>query len=225
MENASKALIMAGGVLIALLVIGALILMLNNLSSYQEAGIQNTKEAQVIEFNNQYETYNRKNVRGSDIVSLINRIIDYNNRKSQEGYQQMNIKVTLSQLSKFAYNPTDIKLIKSVYTQNNLTDLVGILNNTNTPKGLENKYEEKYIRQLSAEISQVFDINKGVENTKKLLPKDISYYGGIDQIKKDASVYYEYSQFKRAYFDCTKVDYNNVGRVINMEFVFTGKFN
>ncbi len=33
MENASKALIMAGSVLIALLIIGALILMFNNLSN------------------------------------------------------------------------------------------------------------------------------------------------------------------------------------------------
>ena len=35
MENASKALIMAGGVMIALLIIGSLLLMFNNLSSYQ----------------------------------------------------------------------------------------------------------------------------------------------------------------------------------------------
>ena len=37
MENASKALIMAGGILIALLVLGALLLMINNLSDYQKS--------------------------------------------------------------------------------------------------------------------------------------------------------------------------------------------
>ena len=61
MENASKALIMAASVLIALMIIGALILMFNGLSSYQEVGQQNTREDQVIAFNSQFETYNRKN--------------------------------------------------------------------------------------------------------------------------------------------------------------------
>lgn len=85
MENASKALIMAGSVLIALLIIGALLLMFNNLSSYQETDTQTTREAQIIEFNNQYETYNRNNVRGSDLYSLFSRVVDYNRRKSTKG--------------------------------------------------------------------------------------------------------------------------------------------
>lgn len=85
MENASKALVMAGSVLIALLIIGALLLMFNNLSSYQGAGTQETRETQVIEFNNQFETFNRKNVRGSDLYSLLNKVVDYNRRKSTKG--------------------------------------------------------------------------------------------------------------------------------------------
>ena len=36
MENASKALIMAGSVLIALMIIGALLLMFNSISNYQQ---------------------------------------------------------------------------------------------------------------------------------------------------------------------------------------------
>ena len=56
MENASKALIMAGSVLIALMIIGALLLMINNLSSYQETDTKTARDAQVVEFNNQYET-------------------------------------------------------------------------------------------------------------------------------------------------------------------------
>ena len=83
MENASKALIMAGSVLIALMIIGALLLMFNNLSSYQNTNNDNEMQAQIIEFNNQYETYNRDDVRGSDLYSLLNKVIDYNRRKSE----------------------------------------------------------------------------------------------------------------------------------------------
>ena len=72
MENASKALIMAGSVLIALMIIGALVLMFSNLTSYQETNTRSTRSAQITEFNNQFETYNRKDVRGSDLYSLLN---------------------------------------------------------------------------------------------------------------------------------------------------------
>ena len=85
MENASKALVMAGSILIGLLVLGALILLFNNLSSYQNADIQNTRQAQVVEFNNEFTTYIREDVRGNELYSLLNRIIDYNKRKTLEG--------------------------------------------------------------------------------------------------------------------------------------------
>ena len=101
MENASKALIMAGGVMIALLIIGSLLLMFNNLSSYQDTNIKETRTAQIIEFNNQFETYNRTDIRGSDLYSLLNKAADYNERKSIIGNEGKElsykpIKVTFS---------------------------------------------------------------------------------------------------------------------------------
>ena len=110
MENASKALIMAGSVLIAIVIIGALVLMFNNLNNYQQVNTQGDRDAQVVEFNNQYETYNRKNVRGSDLYSLLNRVVDYNRRKSEVGtegkdqgqylaYEPMTIRYTLDRKS------------------------------------------------------------------------------------------------------------------------------
>ena len=43
MENASKALLMAGGILIALLIIGALLLMFNQISTYKQSESSNQK--------------------------------------------------------------------------------------------------------------------------------------------------------------------------------------
>ena len=80
MENASKALIMAGSVLIALLVVGALVLMFSNLTSYQNSNEKATKDEQITKFNQEYSTYNRKDVRGNELYSLINRVVDYNRR-------------------------------------------------------------------------------------------------------------------------------------------------
>ena len=97
MENASKALLMAAGVLIALLTIGLLLYMFSSMSNTQKEGVQTARESQVIEFNNQFTSYMRDNIRGSDMISLINRVSDYNKRKgdnSEEKYQQFNITIT-----------------------------------------------------------------------------------------------------------------------------------
>ena len=57
MENATKALLIAAGVLIALVIVGAFMLMMSNLTDYQEKSYQSKADAQTTEFNNQYDTY------------------------------------------------------------------------------------------------------------------------------------------------------------------------
>lgn len=91
---------------------------------------------------------------------------------------------------------------------------------------------QKYCSQLSSEISNIQDIaDKGMSTsdiddyfaTNYKFPKKVSQYGGINQVLKDAKLYYEYVQFKRTYFNCTGTEYDNdTGRLIKMEFVCTG---
>ena len=198
MENASKALIMAGSVLIALMIIGALLLMFNNLSNYQKTETQNTREAQVIEFNNQYETYNRKNVRGSDLYSLLNRVVDYNRRKSSEGtgkddgqylaYQPMTITFDLDGKTDQFYAPT-VSSEDAAYTHlideegryeqsstvNQFEDSIG-----STIKILESKYGTDSLINLTTGLTKIFiadsstDVEKDVaiENFKKAYKKN-----------------------------------------------------
>lgn len=104
MENASKALLMAGEVLISIIIISALLLMFNGVSSYQQVSKQNEKEAEVIQFNNDYEAYNRKDVRGNDVYTLINRIVDYNRRRSTAGTGEKD------EGQYYAYTPITIKI-------------------------------------------------------------------------------------------------------------------
>ena len=78
MENASKALLMAAGVLMALIVIGAFLLMLNGLSDYQNKSEVSKEQQQLTAFNNQFYTYDRADLRGTDMLSLMNRLIVYN---------------------------------------------------------------------------------------------------------------------------------------------------
>ena len=85
MENASKALIMAGSILISIMVITLLVMGYNNLTETMNAKNDEDAVEQVTQFNKQYDVYYRNNLYGSDILSLANKVDDYNERQSKEG--------------------------------------------------------------------------------------------------------------------------------------------
>lgn len=103
MENATKALVIAGGVLISIIIISMLLLVVNSLTNYQELNTQQEETNALAAFNNQYIPYNRDDVRGNELLTLANKVIDYNERKSTEttnqnsdfltGYQPISLKI------------------------------------------------------------------------------------------------------------------------------------
>lgn len=251
MENASKALIIAGSVLIALIIIGALILMFSNLTAYQRNNTQTTREAQITEFNREYETYDRNNVRGSELYSLLNKVIDYNRRQSTEGtgwadqgkdinYEAMEIKFSLDNVSNnlIADNSKGKLLIKNnSYTVNKSNNSFenSIKNEIDR---LENTYGQDSLTNLTTNLTAIFISDRSQQSEKEKAVRDfnvaskkldISSFDEIDEdstIREDVYKYYEYIQFKRAYFNCTNVKYNSkTGRIISMEFEATGKLN
>lgn len=91
MENASKALLMAGGVLISLLVIGALVLMFGNLQDYQIKINASIDQEEIAKFNNEFEPYNKKDVTLTELKSVYNKIMN-NNALHPEYEIETNIK-------------------------------------------------------------------------------------------------------------------------------------
>ena len=247
MENASKALIMAGSVLIALMIIGALVLMFSNLTAYQETNTRSTRSAQVTEFNNQFETYNRTDVRGSELYSLLNRTIDYNRRQSTAGtgwadtgeelaFEPMTITFTIDRTKLSADGQN--RLI----TTNNYTISQNSNSFENSVKGtidsLENKYGQSSLTNLTTNLTNIFIADRASDQeklvavnnfnsaSKKITINNFSQIEEGSTIREEVYSYYEYIQFKRAHFDCKKVEYNNkTGRVTKMDFEFTGEFN
>ena len=49
--------------------------MFSNLTSYQNSNEKANKDEQITKFNQEYSTYNRKDVRGNELYSLINRVV------------------------------------------------------------------------------------------------------------------------------------------------------
>lgn len=99
MENATRALTMAGGILIALMILGALLLMFNNLSSYQNKNDASTKDSQIAEFNNQFEPYNKSNLTLMELKSVWNKI-QSNNSKHSEYFIETNINSIYANIDK-----------------------------------------------------------------------------------------------------------------------------
>lgn len=250
MENASKALIMAGSVLIALMILGALLLMFNNLNNYQNTESQNTREAQVVEFNNQYETYNRNNVRGSDLCSLLNRVAYYNRRKSTEGtgkndegqylaYEPMTIEFDFSgKQDQLKVGDKNNLIMQEKYSQSNRENQFEkyISSKIST---IEKNYGTDVIQKLATSVSKIYVDENASYKTKmnavlaynsikgeKLSIENDSINQSIKEInasKDDVYTYYEYMQFKRAYFNCESVEYSKkTGRITKMYFKFNG---
>ena len=243
MENASKALLIAGGVLISLMVISGLILVMRKVGDFQTANQDARLEKQTLEFNNIYESYNRKNIRGNEMVSLMNRVLDYNERKTAEGYTEMQVVFEISQDiidRNICFETPSVLINRTTYTEDEIDEIVGIPDQNHSEysvRGIENKYGQKYASQLASEISTIKDLRDDYQASRKTrseideefatkyrFPKKVSEYdGGINQMYEDAKLYYEYVQFKRAYFDCISTDYDDdTNRIIKMEFKCTG---
>ncbi len=88
MENASKALMIAGGVLVAIMVLSLAIFGYSKIRHYQEEKDASKKLEQVVEYNKKFDSYNKGVVTGYEIISLTNLAQDTNER--YEEYQEFN---------------------------------------------------------------------------------------------------------------------------------------
>ena len=94
MENASRALVMVGAVLIAILIMSLLVYFFTQ-PGKMYSSINEKKEAKILQnFNKQYESFNRNNLYGVDIISAMNKVLD--NNKQNEGYNNLQIEMQVT---------------------------------------------------------------------------------------------------------------------------------
>ena len=73
MENGSKALIMAGGILIAIIIIAVLTRTLGIVNSFQKAQLTEEEQAQLVKYNEQYTKYIGQYMYGTEIITIVNK--------------------------------------------------------------------------------------------------------------------------------------------------------
>lgn len=82
MENATKALIMAGAILIAILIISVGIIIFSSTKGVTEQQKEATELATIESYNNQFTKYCGDRVKGSTVKDLINYVATYNARNA-----------------------------------------------------------------------------------------------------------------------------------------------
>lgn len=237
MENASKALLMAGGILIALLIIGALLLMFNQIGDYEKGQQSNEKTSQLAQFNSDFERYTDDNgINGTDIISLINKVIDYNKKASNGGVTNsvdysITMSITVSGLDnfnkKYAYdkqNDSDSLFIHPTYTFSTNNSLKETLDKF---ASAENGISIENLKILSSIYDSKENQGDNISNIReKLLEINANEYKDwdgttqaptLDTIKK----YRQYSEFKTSTFVISRdPEYEN-GQIKNLYFKFS----
>ena len=224
MENASKALIMAGGMLIALLIIGALVLVFNQIGDYEKVQTSSKKSSQIADFNKELSKYSGDNVKGYDMITLINKAIDFNSKDGSTGEANSvdydkKITIELTNMKTFTnkYGVSGAMTLfkKSEYKNSELIDVIKQFNS------IQNKYNltVKQISTLSANYDSIAFTEKDKQNNpdkktiKELIGRDLS----ISQ--NEINQYREYSEFKNSTFKNTDMQYDGA-QIVSLKFEF-----
>ena len=84
MENATKALLMASGTLIGVMLVALMMYFFRSLSPFEETRQKTEETDQITAFNEEYTAYEKKLMYGVDLISVLNKA-NSNNEKYVAG--------------------------------------------------------------------------------------------------------------------------------------------
>ena len=219
---------MAGGILIALLVIGALVLMFNQLSYYQRTETDSEKTQQLADFNKEYLKYTYDDIKGYELISLVNKVIDYNIKEEVGNSVDYTKKITVVINMKEFKSKYGVKNITSLFTKDTYT-----INNSNTIfsadlnnfRSMENTYTLSAMNKLSANYDTLKQAKAENQNSyetkiKEIVGKVVKNNSGNTISLTEIEQYREYSEFKSSTFKPGNVEYHNNGQVKQLSFEF-----
>lgn len=209
MENASKALIIAGGVLLAMMILALLLYVASSVTDMAEAQDRKVLTEQIEEFNKSYLAYNKKRMYGTDVITVVNKAIDHNKR-TQTDEEEYHINIILTVHDTFET------------TKQTIT--------TKADGTVEEGAKEKITSTEILKEGKTYKLLKGTEENATLNEEVVKFFNNtptednIDEEKVGSTIvvkktYSALTNFKRAIFSCTDVEYDeNTGRVNSMTF-------
>lgn len=224
MENASKALLMAGGILLTIITLSLFIYLTTATSRIGEAQEAKTLTEQITAFNKEYEAYNKRRLYGTDVITVVNKAINHNEKMNAieiEDPYYINVKIVPNQ----EYETTVIKVdnTKPSYTS---VELKGT-QITDDIKSLLKNPGNSYDKHLEADNE--YTLGDWQSNGKSFVMNNdfIQFFEGDTEDRTETTpdgkttyiMYSALTNFKRAIFTCNGTDYNEkTGRIDSITF-------
>ena len=111
MENAAKALMIAGGILIAVLIISVLVSTFSTMSEFQLSQLSEEEQQQIIQFNEQYTKYINEYVYGTEVITAINKVLSHTN-------YEITVNVVFQNSKEYSFKETSNEIITDTIPRN-----------------------------------------------------------------------------------------------------------
>ena len=213
MENAAKALTIAGTILISVLVISAVVFMYRDLTSVKRQDAENQKVQEITDFNKSFESFD-KTLNGAKMLSLANKIQDYNTKyvvNMKEGYKDIELWIDGGNINKdygtewYKYysdlqNQVDQMMNDKYISANYLEALNEAKEKQNSSKHLEKEQAGETLKELSQKLGTNY--NKAYSNCGN-----------------DYQIYEQYLKIKKQTFKPAGIAYDERnGRITKMSY-------
>ena len=186
----------------AIIIIAVLMYVVQNAASLKKTEQERETAEQVTKFNMEYESYQKTLLRGTELVSIINKAIA-NNKKYEDNDKVYDIDIQFKLKTPIKETIVTIEDGKKKKTEEKVT-----FGEAKTYKLIDDKQSDR----ISKDISQFMEI--GALNSSNSY--EIINYKDIDNYQM---IYSGFTDFKRKIFKCTNIKYSNVtGRVNLLEF-------
>ena len=225
MENASKALIMAGSILISIMIIALLVLGYRQISDAEQTRTDAENLDKVSDYMRQLEQFNRT-LYGSELLSLANLQEDYNSSQTREelGYDRIDITVYTNGITNSAYFTAGEHSLQEI-----AADKENIEARISTYERSQSRYNNKSVKYYSQRRAREIAIDFGMNPPTNMMDYDIEVNyllknSPTDDLMEDIQIYTDlttiYNEFRTGkQFECTQVEYNNLnGRINSMYF-------
>lgn len=229
MENATKALLISAGVIFAVVIFSAMFYIYQMVSGYYQSKESNLTTEQLAQVNDEFSVYQR-DLTGFELVSLINKCIDFNQNKvygnwnteegnlekTPDGYEPMSVKITFKN-----DKPTNGALFTKGYTATydgkNSGKRQKLEEEISKMRVLETKINPGDLTKLAAHTNE---LESAKENSNEEYKKAIQQYTGksYDVSIEDIKKYEDYIEFKRATFKCNRMESTPYGQINYFEF-------
>lgn len=221
MENASKALLMAAGILIGLILLTSGVYLFNTIRSSQQAKYANLSEEQILAYNAEFESYDKQRMYGTDVITVLNKAIDLNTQNEWYSNKDYQIDVTFklqttveNYIIPYSLNKTTRKMEQGKRQSAGKTDKYTLIGDGKKAYSILDNSDFKQIEKFLKTQTEESEKRRN-EKKEKYKDKD----GNVVEYETYYEIYYNgFSDFKRKIFKCTNVEYNNLGKISKMEF-------